>query len=138
MTGVQTCALPIYTVKLLNNLMFGAINGIVVECMAAAPRLGLEPERFYNVIAESNAASVSNLFLELGPKIIERDFSPAFRVSLLDKDVRLGVAMLERAGVHPSVALAVATQLESSRVLGIGDLDTAALVKLYEVQHAPD
>lgn len=124
------------TVKLLNNLMFGAINGVVVECMAAAPRLGIEPGLFYDVISKSNAASVSNLFLDIGPRIVDREFSPAFRMSLLDKDVRLGVELLSGIGMDPLIGTAVAKLIERSHALEIGDLDTSALVKVYEADDA--
>lgn len=124
------------TVKLLNNLMFGAINGVVVECMAAAPRLGVDPGLFYDVISKSNAASVSNLFLDIGPRIVDRDFSPAFRLSLLDKDVRLGVELLSGIGIDPLIGTAVAKLIERSHALTIGDLDTSALVTVYEADDA--
>ncbi len=91
-------------VKLLNNLMLGAINAITAETMAAAERLGLDPEVYYTTLADSGAASVSNLFKEIAPKIVTRDWTPAFTVDLLAKDNRLGVAMIESAGLAPTVA----------------------------------
>ncbi|SDS37949.1 NAD(P)-dependent oxidoreductase [Actinopolymorpha singaporensis] len=118
--------------KLLNNLMFGAINAITAETMAAAERLGLDPQTYYSTLADSGAASVSNLFREIAPKIAARDWSPAFTVDLLAKDNRLGLAVLEDAGITPPVARAVVGLNEDARSAGLGALDTSALVQLFE------
>jgi 3-hydroxyisobutyrate dehydrogenase len=48
-------------VKLLNQLMFGAINAITAEVMAISERVGIAPEKFFRTIAGSRAGTVSNL-----------------------------------------------------------------------------
>ena len=55
-------------VKLLNNMMLGAINSITAEILATCTKLGMSPKVFYGTVANSGAASVSNLFKELSPK----------------------------------------------------------------------
>jgi 3-hydroxyisobutyrate dehydrogenase-like beta-hydroxyacid dehydrogenase len=116
--------------KLLNNVMFGAINAITVECMAAAPRLGLDPEVFYDVVVDSGAASVSNLFREIGPKIVHQDWAPTFSLSLLEKDNRLAVEMAESAGATLPIASAVASMNKRGVDHGLGALDTSALIRI--------
>ncbi|MET9018412.1 NAD(P)-dependent oxidoreductase [Actinopolymorpha sp. NPDC004070] len=118
--------------KLLNNLMFGAINAITAETMAAAERLGLDPQTYYSTLADSGAASVSDLFREIAPKIANRDWAPAFTVDLLAKDNRLGLAVIEEAGITAPVARAVVDLNEEGRAAGLGALDTSALVRLFE------
>jgi 3-hydroxyisobutyrate dehydrogenase len=118
-------------VKLLNNLMFGAISAITAETMAAAERLGIDPQTYYTTLADSGAASVSNLFREIAPKIAARDWSPAFTVDLLAKDNRLGLAVIEEAGITSRVARAVCDLNEQGRSAGLGSLDTSALVQLF-------
>lgn len=49
------------TVKLLNNLMFGAINAVTAEVFNVARLAGVPPERFFSIVADSGAASVSPL-----------------------------------------------------------------------------
>lgn len=119
-------------VKLLNNLMFAAINAVTAECLAGARHVGLDPAVFVRTIADSGAASVSNLFREIGPKMVEAEFSPAFTLELLHKDVGLAVSMLEDSGAE-SVLGPVLNGL-SARGLdaGLGALDTSALVRLFE------
>lgn len=116
--------------KLLNNLMLGAINAITAETMAAAGRLGLDPHIYYSTLADSGAASVSNLFREIAPKIVAADWSPAFTVDLLAKDNRLALEMIERAGFTPWVARAVVDLNTAGQAAGLGPLDTSALVRL--------
>ncbi|NLE77022.1 MAG: NAD(P)-dependent oxidoreductase, partial [Chloroflexi bacterium] len=119
-------------IKVLNNMMFAAINSITVEIMALASKMGMDPKVLYETIANSGAASVSNLFVELGPKILERDFDPRFTVDLLHKDVSLGIDMAK--AVKAPLFIAPACQLlnEMGRAKGVGDRDTSILVNIYE------
>ena len=121
-----------HIVKLLNNLMFGAINSAAAEMFAVGSRAGISPRVLYEAIAESGAATVSNLFIELGKKIIERDFSPAFAIDYLHKDMGLGIEMAHLCGM-PSICFRGCQQLnEMARALGFGAEDTSAGIKVYE------
>ncbi len=121
-----------HIVKLLNNLMFGAINTATAEMFAIGSKLGITPKVLYDTIAESGAATVSNLFIELGKKVVERDFSPAFAIDYLHKDMGLGIEMAHKSGV-PSICFRDCQQLnELAKSLGFGKEDTSAGVKVYE------
>ncbi len=119
-------------VKLLNNMMFGAINMITVEIFALSSKLGMDPKMLFDTIAESGAATVSGLFKELGPKILARDFSPVFSIDLLHKDVALGIEMAKKAGMPIIIAPAAQLLNEMSKAKGLGGEDTSAAVKIYE------
>lgn len=119
-------------VKLLNNLMFGAINAITAEAMAACEAAGVPPRAFFETVADSGAATVSPLFRQVGQKIVEGDFTPTFTVDLMRKDVSLALAMLERGGIEPIVGNAVLAQIERARAVGLGAEDTSAVVKVYD------
>ena len=116
--------------KLLNNLMFGAINAITCECMVGAARVGLDAATFFETVLESNAATVSNLFKELGPKILAADWAPTFTLSLLEKDNRLGVEMLKAAGLDATVSQVVADLNRRAISEGLGANDTSGLAKV--------
>jgi 3-hydroxyisobutyrate dehydrogenase-like beta-hydroxyacid dehydrogenase len=118
--------------KLLNNLMFGAINAITCEIFGLGERLGMEPELLFDTIANSGAATVSNLFKELGPKIVEREFTPNFTIDNLEKDVGLGLAMAQTSGMKLAVS-EIGQQLNrAAQEAGLGEEDTAAVVKVFE------
>ena len=122
-------------VKLLNQLMFGAINAMTAEMMAIAEHIGLRPELLYQAITSSNAATVSNLFRELGSRIAAEDYdSPTFSIDLLAKDVRLATEMARAHGAPPILARSVDLLNEVARAQGLGKLDTAAMHRtLYRI-----
>ena len=117
-------------VKLLNNMMFGAINSITSEVFAVCAKLGMDPKVLFDTIADSGAATVSNLFRELGPKILNEDWSPLFSIDNLHKDMRLGCAMAKEAGAGFLVSEANQQLNTKAREAGFGTEDTAAVVKV--------
>lgn len=119
-------------IKLLNQLMFGAINAITAEVFAVAPLAGVSPRLFYETVAASEAATVSPLFRQLGAKIVERDFAPVFTLDLLRKDHELAMAMIADARATALAGNAVALLNRLGGAAGYGGEDTSALVKVYE------
>jgi len=119
-------------IKVLNNMMFAAINSITVEILALCTKMGMDPKILYETIAESGAASVSNLFIELGPTILARDFDPRFTIDLLYKDVSLGLDMARAVKAPLLISPACQRLNEMGRAKGLGSQDTGALVSIYE------
>jgi 3-hydroxyisobutyrate dehydrogenase-like beta-hydroxyacid dehydrogenase len=119
-----------HTVKLLNQMMFGAINAMTAEMMAASRKLGLPPARLYEIITSSQAGTVSNLFKELGARIAEDDYgNPTFSVRLLEKDVRLGLEMAGKVNARIRLGRVVAAMNEAAIADGHGDEDSAVMWK---------
>jgi 3-hydroxyisobutyrate dehydrogenase-like beta-hydroxyacid dehydrogenase len=117
-----------HKVKLLNQLMFGAINGMTAEMMAVAEKVGVPPARLYEVITASQAATVSNLFKELGRRVSEDRYDdPTFTVALLAKDVRLGLEMAESAGAPLLLGRAVDFLNKAASAQGMGAADSAVM-----------
>lgn len=117
-----------HKVKLLNNLMFAAINAMTAEMMAVAERVGIEPAKLYEVITASQAATVSNLFKEAGRRVCESRYDdPTFTVALLAKDVRLGLEMAEAAGAPIVVGRAIDFLNKAACAQGMGGADTAVM-----------
>jgi len=127
------------TLKLLNNLMFGAINSATAEVFAAALYVGLSPSLLYDTIAESGAGTVSNLFKELGPKIVAGEFTPNFTVDNLQKDVGLGLAMARAAGITLEFSEAGQRLTEAAQAVGLGDQDTSVVFRsLIDKEHSSE
>ncbi len=117
-----------HKVKLLNQLMFGAINGMTAEMMALAEKVGIAPAKLYEIITASQAGTVSNLFRELGGRVSEERYTdPTFTVSLLRKDVRLGVEMAQAAGAALVLGRTIDFLNEASCAQGYGAEDTAVM-----------
>ena len=120
------------TLKLLNNLMFGAINSITAEVFSLSDHVGIDRRLLFETIAGSGAATVSNLFKELGSKIVDEDFEPNFTVDNLVKDVGLGIEMAALTGVRLNFSEAGQTLNKKAQELGLGLEDSAAVVKIYD------
>ena len=120
------------TLKLLNALMFSAINAMTAEMMAISQKAGLAPNVLFDTISASDAATVSGLFKEVGSKIVARDFAPTFPIDLLCKDNGLAVAMASDLGAPSILGGTIQTLNELARARGLGKEDTSAMVKLYE------
>lgn len=121
------------TVKLLNNLMFGAINAVTAEVFTIARLAGVPPERFFSIVADSGAASVSPLFRHLGGRIPAGDFSPNFGLGLLQKDNRLALQLAREVGGASFVASCVDQVNTLATRQGWSADDTGAVYKLYEL-----
>jgi 3-hydroxyisobutyrate dehydrogenase-like beta-hydroxyacid dehydrogenase len=119
-------------VKLLNNLMFGAINAITAEVMAVCASVGMNPQVFFETVSGSGAATVSNLFLELGPQMLDHNWEVKFSLDLLYKDNLLGIAMGQECGAPMPISQAVHVLNQMARAKGHGSLDTSAAVQVYE------
>ncbi len=120
------------TLKLLNAMMFSAINAMTAEMMAIAQKAGMEPGVLFSTISGSEAATVSGLFKEVGAKIAARNFDPIFSIDLLAKDNGLAVKMAKGFGAPPLLAGTIQTINELAQAQGLGGEDTSALVKVYE------
>ena len=119
-----------HKVKLLNQLMFGAINAMTAEMMAVAETVGVPPATLYETITASQAGTVSNLFKELGSRVGQEKYDdPVFTVRLLNKDVRLGVEMAEQAGAPIVLGRTIDYINKASLTQGFGDYDTSVMWK---------
>lgn len=127
-----------HTVKVLNNLMFGAINAITAEALTTCEAAGVDPEVFVSTVADSGAATVSNLFREIAPKMIAGDFTPAFSLALLAKDNRLAIDLAHGVG-SPTHLADVIDRVNSAAIdQGLADQDTGAVQAYYRSQTDTD
>ncbi len=122
-----------HKVKLLNQLMFGAINAMTAEMMAIAEKIGLPPRQLYEIITASQAGTVSNLFKELGGRVAAGDYAkPTFTVDLLVKDIKLAVQMAKENNAPPILGRTVELINEISQAQGLGAKDTAIMWTSYK------
>ncbi len=116
--------------KLLNQLMFGAINAMTAEMMAIASKSEIPPSLLYETITSSQAGTVSNLFVELGKRIVEEDYdNPTFSVDLLVKDISLAVGMARESDSISLLGQTITWMNEIAQIQGYGRKDTAVMWK---------
>ncbi len=121
-----------HKVKLLNQLMFGAINAMTAEMMAIASRVGVSPAVLYDTLTASQAGTISNLFKELGRRVAVEDYAdPTFTVDLLIKDVKLAVQMACDHDAPPILGRTIDWINEVSRAQGHGKEDTSVMWRTF-------
>lgn len=120
------------TLKVVNNMMFSAINAVTAEALVLARAAGLDPTTFVSLISESGAATVSGLFRDVAPRAVTGDYAPVFSLNLLAKDAGLALELAESLGVPVDVVRASQRLNLAGLAEGAGDLDTIAVVKALE------
>ncbi len=119
-------------VKLLNNLMFGAINAVTAEAMHVCEAAGIDRTAFVEAVIDSGAATVSNLFRDIAPRLASGDDDPVFALDLLAKDNRLARELGSAMGVATPIADAVVTLNQRAVDRGHGSRDSIAVARAYE------
>lgn len=118
-------------VKLLNNVMFGAINSVTAEVLTLCRDNGVEPAEFVDAVANSGAATVSNLFKEIAPRMLSGDYEPAFSLALLAKDNKLALRLAEQSGASAPVTATVDRINAAALDRGLGNRDTGVVHQVY-------
>ncbi len=118
------------TVKLCNQVAVSVTNLAVCESLVLAAKAGVAPETMLQAI--SGGAASSWQLLNLGPKMIERDFRSGFKVWHQQKDLRLALEVA-RDNALPLPATSLVAQLFASvEADGLREEGTQALVKALE------
>jgi 3-hydroxyisobutyrate dehydrogenase len=110
--------------KLVLNTWLVTLVEAVAETVAFAEGLGLDPALFLETI-KGGPLDVAYAHTK-GRAMIERDFPPAFKLSLALKDARLVRDAARAAGLDLALIEAVLDRFERAVELGHGDEDLAA------------
>lgn len=114
------------TMKLINNMLAGTLTAAIAEAIAVARAAGVNLQAAERVLCEGAAGS--RLTRTKIPKMIAGDFSPQFRLELMDKDLRYFLALADEVDRPAPICALVRSQLQAARLAGLGALDTSALV----------
>jgi 3-hydroxyisobutyrate dehydrogenase len=118
------------TVKLCNQVAVSVTNLAVCEALVLAAKAGVSPKTMLDAI--SGGAASSWQMVNLGPKMIEGDFRPGFKVWHQQKDLRLALEVGRELDL-PMPATALVSQLFASIATdGHKEAGTQALVKALE------
>lgn len=118
------------TVKLCNQILVSVTNMAVCEAVTFAGASGVNPQIM--IEATKNGAAGSWQLINLGAKMVDRDFAPGFMIDLQQKDLRLALDAVREVGIA-TPALALVHQLfNGNQAHGEGREGTQALVKSIE------
>jgi 3-hydroxyisobutyrate dehydrogenase len=116
--------------KLANQILVAGNMMGVCECLVFAAKTGLDPKKVIDSLSAGAASSWS--LVNLGPKAVDGDFAPGFKVKLLQKDLRLVLGSGDEVDASlPNTSLA--HQLYNALEAAGGEEEgTQALIKVYQ------
>jgi len=116
--------------KMLNQLIVGCGHAVMAEAVVLAEAAGIDAARLPECLADGYADSA--LLQRLYPRIVARDFAPQGYARQLLKDLEM-VNELAGGLKAPTPMMGEALSLYRMLVhLGHSELDTAAVLKVYE------
>lgn len=116
--------------KLASNTMLALNMVSLAEGLIIASKANVDPELFVQVV--SGGGSKSAMAEAKTPKIVNRDFKPAFKTSLMLKDVGLAIDLAQELKI-PTPVLSLAKELfKLAEIKGYGNDDMCSLIKCYE------
>jgi 3-hydroxyisobutyrate dehydrogenase-like beta-hydroxyacid dehydrogenase len=122
--------------KLVNNLLAGVNLVAGAEALALGMRIGLEPQKLFEVICASSGASW--IFQDRMARVLQDDFAPRAFAHILNKDVTLATSMADSQGFDTPLGDAALAVFRETLARGWAQLDDAAVIKTYLGNAAPE
>ena len=116
--------------KALNNTLFDINAAGVAEIFPLGVKLGLDIEKFMEVINNSSGKSFASEFFL--PRILNRNFSEGYPMSHAYKDLVSSGELSIRMNVPLPVTHAATTTYQMALLEGLGDLDKGAMIQVFE------
>ncbi|MFC5409317.1 2-hydroxy-3-oxopropionate reductase [Larkinella bovis] len=118
------------TTKACNQLIVGITIQAVSEAFTLAKQAGVDLEKMREVLLGGFAQS---RILDLhGKRMIERNFTPGFKIRLHHKDLGIALQSGEAFSVPLKATALVAEQMRAAIEAGDGELDHSAIIKQLE------
>ena len=124
------------TAKICNNMLLAITMIGTSEAMKMAEKLGLDPQKFYEISSQSTGYNWPlNDYTPL-PGVgkespADRDYQGGFATALMLKDLRLAMEAAETADAAVPLGSRAASLYEDFAGAGNGGLDFSAIIKTY-------
>ncbi|SDD49201.1 NAD(P)-dependent oxidoreductase [Sporomusa acidovorans] len=116
--------------KLANNALVATNLLSLAEALTMACKSGVDPEVFVQVVNGGGARSA--VTESRVPKIINRDFTPAFGTVMLYKDLGLIYDLSKELSLPMPVMAVVREMIHTAVAKGYGEQDICSIIKHYE------
>lgn len=113
-------------VKSINQIMVSTNTLVVAEALGYARRLGIEPEKMFEVVSASTGTSAA--LTAKFSKMVAEDFAPGFTLALMKKDLKIA---LSEAGELALPLVTLARQIYLMLGEEYEDRDYTVVSKLY-------
>jgi 2-hydroxy-3-oxopropionate reductase len=118
------------TLKLVNNLIMGVAIEAVAEALVLTKKAGIDPDCVRQITSVGGART--GAMETRGSRMLAGDFSPHFSTDNMYKDLSTALKLAETVGAVAPAALAALKVLETARVQGKGNLDSAVVYTVIE------
>jgi 3-hydroxyisobutyrate dehydrogenase len=121
--------------KICNNMLLGISMIGTCEAIALAEKLGLDPERFFEIASKSSGQcwSVSSYYPWAGPVPTapsNRDYEGGFATAMMLKDLKLAQDAAAKAGAATPLGAQAEALYSLFNGLGYGGKDFSAMVQM--------
>lgn len=116
--------------KLCNQIIVAVNISAVSEALVLAQKAGVSPELVYKAIRGGLAGST--VLDAKAPLIMDRKFTPGFRINLHIKDLKNVLDTSHSLGIPLPLSSNVMEMMQALIVDGLGDEDHCSLVKYFE------
>jgi 3-hydroxyisobutyrate dehydrogenase len=116
------------TLKLCMNLIVAQMTTALAEAITLAGAGGIDPALIFQVLRASPALSCGYFAIK-EPAFLKPDFSPAFSLDNMAKDVGFMLKEASVRGIHLPVTEAVQKLMEKTRARGLGEKDLSAILE---------
>jgi 2-hydroxy-3-oxopropionate reductase len=116
--------------KLANQVIVALNIAAMAEALVLATKAGVEPELVFQAIRGGLAGST--VLDAKAPLVLDRKFSPGFRINLHIKDLANALDTSHELGVPLPLTASVMEMMQALKVDGQGDADHCSLVRYYE------
>ena len=121
--------------KICNNMVLGASMIAVCEAFALAEKLGLDPERFFEIASKSSGQcwSLTSYCPWPGPVPTapsNRDYQGGFATAMMLKDLKLAQEAAAKAGASTPLGAQTEALFQMFNGLGYGGRDFSAILQM--------
>jgi 2-hydroxy-3-oxopropionate reductase len=116
--------------KLCNQIIVAIGMSAMSEALVLAQKSGVSPELVYNAIRGGLAGST--LLDAKVPMILDRKFTPGFRIDLHIKDLNNVLETSHELGIPLPMSAAVMEMMQALKADGLGQDDHCSIVRYYE------
>ncbi|MBA3034750.1 MAG: NAD(P)-dependent oxidoreductase [Gammaproteobacteria bacterium] len=117
--------------KLCNQILTGAAHVLVAEAMVMGTRMGLDPQRLFEVL-QLSSGQCRALDRSVPEAILPRDFTAAFTVDGIIKDLDCALQMAGENGVRLLLPALARQVYQEAASLGHGGEHLAAVIRAME------
>jgi 2-hydroxy-3-oxopropionate reductase len=118
--------------KLANQVVVALNIAAVSEALVLAAKAGVEPELVFKAIRGGLAGST--VMEAKAPLMLDRKFTPGFRINLHLKDLANALDTAHEVGAPLPLTASVREIMQTLKVDGLSDSDHGALVRYFEKQ----